>query len=75
MTPKPCPFCGSYELEYQIGTTDKEGIPTNIVCTKCGCTGPQVYLSEKELACKEDELPERALQEWNSRSPHNYWPS
>lgn len=75
MTPKPCPFCGSYELEYQIGTTDKEGTPTNIMCTKCGSTGPQVYLSEKELSCKEDELPERALQEWNSRSPHNYWPS
>ena len=75
MTPKPCPFCGSYKLEYQIGIAGKEGIPTKIMCTKCGCTSPQVYLSEKELSCKEDELPARALQEWNSRSPHNYWPS
>jgi Lar family restriction alleviation protein len=61
---KPCPFCGNEELEYWIGTEDRDGIPTSIMCTDCGCGGPWIYLKKSEL---ERELPARALELWNNR--------
>lgn len=70
---KPCPFCGSNNLEYQISTEDREGIPTNILCEDCGCAGPWIYLkpSEIEVGSFDDNsvrnLPKRALELWNGR--------
>jgi Lar family restriction alleviation protein len=61
---KPCPFCGSDELDYRICTEDREGIPTSIMCMDCGSIGPSIYLKKSEL---ERELPARALELWNNR--------
>lgn len=59
---KPCPFCGSQDLDIQVGTEDKEGFPTNVVCVDCGACGPWVY---KRMPFKDFELPE--FSEWNKR--------
>lgn len=73
---KPCPFCGSINLDYQTFTQDREGIPTNIVCEDCGSRGPWIYLNESEIERDpyvkvENEwvrsLPKRALELWNKR--------
>lgn len=40
---KPCPFCGGTDLEYQVGTEDREGTPTAVLCPDCGATGPWAY--------------------------------
>jgi len=57
---KPCPFCGETEVEIQRSTPDREGIPTNIICSNCGASGPQVYVADVE----DFKL---ALKEWNNR--------
>lgn len=77
MKNKPCPFCGSSDIQYQTSTEDREGFPTNIMCGDCGCAGPWVYIKESELEKDmrwrkvNDEwvqgLPVRALELWNAR--------
>src|SRR5690554_894377 len=39
----PCPFCGSTNIEIQISTPDREGVPTNLICSDCGASGPWEY--------------------------------
>lgn len=62
---KPCPFCNGTEFFVQTGTTDREGIPSHIVCDCCGAGGPWSYLTEEELDI--DELPAKLIQRWNQR--------
>jgi Lar family restriction alleviation protein len=64
---KPCPFCGSANLIMRISTKDREGTPTSIACDDCGCSGPYVYLYDRELRREADDLPELALEVWNKR--------
>jgi len=60
----PCPFCNGLNLGIGRLTEDREGYPTYIYCTDCGCQGPWIYLHYMpdviEVACK--------LTGWNKRS-------
>lgn len=64
---KPCPFCGSDDLEYNFGTPDREGRPTAIVCAECSAVGPYEYCSEYF-----EEYSIIATQAWNNRT-QNEW--
>lgn len=56
---KPCPFCGSDEIDFQWGTTDREGTPLNAYCFNCGVSGPWIYTtSDTEF---------KAVEAWNKR--------
>lgn len=58
---KPCPFCGNEEeVEFQRGTKDREGVPTQAICVNCGASGPGVYESDDRNFLK-------ALDAWNYR--------
>lgn len=54
---RSCPFCGKKSLIVRI----------SIACHHCGCSGPWVYLHDRELECEGDYLPVRALEVWNKR--------
>ena len=58
----PCPFCGSVEVEVVIGTQDREGYPSNLICSECGAAGPWIY-------CKDpyDKDYHKLLVQWNTR--------
>lgn len=58
---KPCPFCGSTDLDYRTTTKDREGVPTAVVCCDCGSSGPWVYVQEGDSLLAADR-------EWNKRS-------
>lgn len=64
MNKEPCPFCGSLDLGFQVGTEDREGWPCKISCQDCGANGPWTYVKEEEL---ERELPIIPLTLWNKR--------
>jgi Lar family restriction alleviation protein len=66
---KPCPFCGSLELDIQTSTEDREGVPANVVCTDCGCSGPWAYLRPEvlESARNKNVIPARLIKLWNDR--------
>ncbi len=55
----PCPFCGGTELEFTVGTTDREGIPTAVSCAGCGANGPWEY--------EHDGCQCHAVTAWNKR--------
>ena len=56
---KPCPFCGSTDLELQEGTKDREGTPVNLTCVDCGAEGPWAYADMW--------LEAEAVRMWNER--------
>lgn len=56
----PCPFCGSTNIEIQISTPDREGVPTNLMCSDCGASGPWEYEQVNSHA--------RADAAWNTRA-------
>jgi Lar family restriction alleviation protein len=58
----PCPFCGSTETEFQRGTPDREGVPTQTICCDCGASGPGVYEKNNRHFLG-------ALEAWNERTP------
>ena len=55
-----CQFCGGDEIEFQRGTPDSEGFPTNAMCINCGASGPGVYEKDNRNFLK-------ALDMWNYR--------
>lgn len=55
----PCPFCGGTNIELQISTPDREGIPTNLMCSDCGASGPWEYEQGNSHAKADDA--------WNRR--------
>ena len=60
MENKPCPFCGSTDLDVQTQNEDREGFPCNVICVDCGATGPWSYTKDrKDTAC--------AFEDWNKR--------
>jgi Lar family restriction alleviation protein len=60
----PCPFCGSTELSTQISNEDREeGIPTNVVCCKCGGSGGFAYCSTTNIT--------EAIKNWNQRASYD----
>jgi hypothetical protein len=62
---KPCPFCGSDELELSCGTEDSDGVPCAINCKGCGALGPLVI-------CDPGVTPlamlTEAQEEWDQRA-------
>lgn len=67
MVKKSCPFCGSDNLDFSvINSQDKEGYPTAIVCTDCGCHGPWTYVSNF------DENNDNIWKLWNERHPNGF---
>lgn len=58
---KRCPFCGSSDLETQIGTEDREGVPANIICSECGACGPWAYVRGDKY------LSDEVVKLWNTR--------
>lgn len=45
---RECPFCGkNADLGIGRGTEDREGFPTYIYCSACGCNGPWFYTRDK----------------------------
>lgn len=57
---KPCPFCGSTEINTQIALPTADGIQSNAVCENCGASGPIITASPhvSDLV---------AYNEWNKR--------
>ena len=44
---KPCPFCGSNDLDTVfVDMRDREGRPMQVVCADCGASGPSAYFSD-----------------------------
>lgn len=64
MEVKPCPFCGSADVELRESITD-----AYIACNNCGSRTGLVYLgaSDAENAAKIRE----AVTVWNTRTPPN----
>jgi Lar family restriction alleviation protein len=63
---KPCPFCGSNNIEYKVTTTHGHGesfFEGSIWCEDCTTDGPKV--AGYGLSTKEDEL--EAWNKWNDR--------
>ena len=64
MKNKPCPFCGSSNIDFQFGTnSSKWGA---VICSRCGVQGPEVrtnYDASENAPWHED-----ALREWNAQS-------
>ena len=81
----PCPFCGSTNIEIQISTPDREGVPTNLMCSDCGSSGPWEYEQGNSHAKVDDAWNRRAalqpqeaakieLQVWRSTdSCEEFW--
>lgn len=59
----PCPFCGGDDIEYQFGTTDREGTPTACMCGDCGSVGPWEYCSREF-----ERYSPIAIKAWNQRA-------
>lgn len=57
---KPCPFCGSDDLEWGTSCPDKEGVPTWVECCMCGGRGPWVYVPDGTESIE-------PIIEWNKR--------
>lgn len=63
MNLKPCPFCGSHDVE-----SDAAGIITEtqwIVCNTCGASGPFAQIVDGKLEGK------TAVELWNQRKGHS----
>lgn len=56
----PCPFCGGTNIEIQISTPDREGVPTNLMCSDCGASGPWEYEQGNSHAKADDAWNQRA---------------
>lgn len=56
----PCPFCGSTNIEIKISTPDREGVPTSLMCSDCGASGPWEY--------EQDNSHAKADAAWNTRA-------
>ena len=60
---KPCPFCGSTEIETYCQTADREGTPRGHFCADCGAYGPWEYSTNGKA---NHEL-------WNNRARLREW--
>jgi Lar family restriction alleviation protein len=58
----PCPFCGSVDIDFQYGDTDREGTMCNVICADCGATGPWIYVDPNKFHKCE------VVEQWNKRS-------
>ncbi len=76
---KPCPFCGSTNIDYSIKTTGRSrniNYHVQMYCKKCHTYGPRVLVSGKQLSSgglirhevEKDELfKQKATDKWNER--------
>ena len=72
---KPCPFCGSKELDYSFKVSSRRGGTSDyhcsIFCKKCHCYGKRVLVhidSRYRFAIENDERAKGlAMQAWNNR--------
>lgn len=62
---KPCPFCGSTELEPGGSEGDTEEW---VQCTECGGQGPYATIGCRDPDEEEVDLEAEAVVEWNKRA-------
>ena len=67
----PCPFCGGANIEIQISTPDREGVPTNLMCSDCGASGPWEYEQGNSHAKADDAWNRRAALQSQKPKPNN----
>lgn len=69
---KPCPFCGSENIDYSIKTTNG-GYHMSMYCKECHCYGARVLIKHFEngrfLIERNETYKELAIKEWNTRKP------
>jgi Lar family restriction alleviation protein len=61
---KPCPFCGSTDLDPSGGDQDAEHW---IVCNACGAQGPYATIGCRDPDEEEVDLESEAVELWNKR--------
>ncbi len=66
---KPCPFCGSTDLNISISTEHRKGVPANVYCHDCGCVGPLAYFKRDLIEQFWDDFifPTKLIKLWNKR--------
>lgn len=63
---KPCPFCGSDDLELTLAAPDEDGeTPVAMTCRECGAVGPLVYVASESTP---GEMLTQACMDWDGRS-------
>ena len=72
---KPCPFCGSNNIDYSIKTCGsyKKQYHIAMYCKECNCYGKRTLIKPIETARREIEknesYKELAIVAWNTRNP------
>ena len=72
---KPCPFCGSNNIDYSIKTCGSYRGQYHIAmyCKKCNCYGKRTLIKPIETARweieKNESYKELAIIAWNTRNP------
>jgi Lar family restriction alleviation protein len=61
---KPCPFCGSTNLEPGGDEEDR-----CVQCTDCGAKGPTATIGDRDQDDNEVDLDAEAIALWNKRAP------
>ena len=66
---KPCPFCGSTDLNISMSTEHRKGVPANVYCHDCGCVGPLAYVKRELIEQFWDDFifPAKLIKLWNKR--------
>lgn len=72
---KPCPFCGSNNIDYSIKTCGSYRGQYHVAmyCKDCNCYGKRTLIEPTETARweieKNSQYKELAMQAWNTRKP------
>ena len=71
---KPCPFCGSYYIDYSIKTCGsfRKQYHVAMYCKECNCYGKRTLIKPTETGRWEiernEEYKKLAIEGWNTRS-------
>ena len=72
---KPCPFCGSNNIDYSIKTCGsyKRQYHISMYCKECNCYGKRTLIKPIETTRweieKNESYKELAIAAWNTRNP------
>ena len=59
MDKRPCPFCRGADLYLEVGPSDEEGFPVQVICNTCGARGPERYTIDTVEVAK-------TVDDWNT---------
>jgi len=62
---KPCPFCGSHEIDI-----DEDTSGVYVCCDDCFCRGPSAFVGCRN-GSDEIDLEGEAIRDWNERNTRN----